>query len=79
MAETARAGRRPAAEAIAEAVVRGFRAEDRRRGPGGPRQVFGPMIESVPGARPEAHLGYPSNDKGPKATPDRLVPHRLGQ
>ena len=79
MAETAKAGCSPAAEAIAEAVMREFGPRTADEAQEALRQVFGPMIESVPGARPEAHLGYPSNDKGPKATPDRLVPHRLGQ
>lgn len=71
MAETAKAGRSPAAEAIAEAVMREFGPKTADEAQEALRQVFGPMIESMLRAELEAHLGYPSNDKGPKATANR--------
>lgn len=71
MAQGAKAGRSPAAEAIAEAVVREFGPRTADEAQEALRQVFGPMIESMLKAELEAHLGYPSNDKSPKATPNR--------
>lgn len=72
MAQDARkSGRSPAAEAIAEAVLREFGPRTADEAQEALRQVFGPMIESMLKAELEAHLGYPSNDKGPKSTANR--------
>lgn len=71
MAKLERAGRSPAAEAIAETVMREFSPTTADEAQEALRQVFGPMIETMLKAELEAHLGYPSNDKSPKPTANR--------
>lgn len=61
----------PAAEAIAEAVMREFAPRSVEEAQEALRQVFGPMIETMLKAELEAHLGYPSNDKSPKEGANR--------
>jgi transposase-like protein len=67
----ARKRRDPAAEAIAEAVVREFGPRTADEAQEALRSVFGPMIEQMLKAELEAHLGYPSNDKSPKEGDNR--------
>ena len=75
MAKLERAGRSPAAEAIAKAVMRGFSPATADEAQEALRQVFGPTIETMLKAGPGARLGCPSNDKSPKPTANRRNGH----
>lgn len=63
--------RSPGSEAIARAILEEFGAKTADEAAEAPRQVMGPTIEAMLKAELEAHLGYPSNDKSPKATANR--------
>lgn len=67
----ARRRRDPAAERVAEAVLREFGPKTADEAQEAPRSVFGPMIEAMLKAELEAHLGYPDNDKSPKEGANR--------
>lgn len=68
MARRARGGRR---DEIARAILEEFGAETAGEAQEALRQILGPTIEAMLRAELDAHLGYASNDKSPKATADR--------
>lgn len=65
MARRARGGRR---DEIARAILEEFGAETADEAQEALRQILGPTIEAMLRAELDAHLGYASNDKSPKAT-----------
>lgn len=67
----ARTKRSPRAEEIAAAIVEEFGAKTADEAAEALRQILGPTIEAMLRAELDAHLGYPSNDKSPKETPNR--------
>lgn len=66
-----RTRRTPGAEAIARAILDEFGAKTADEAQEALRQIMGPTIEAMLRAELDAHLGYASNDKGPKATANR--------
>lgn len=68
MARRARGGRR---DEIARAILEEFGAETADEAQEALRQTLGPTIEAMLRAELDAHLGYASNDKSPKATANR--------
>ena len=68
MARRARGGRR---DEIARAILEEFGAETADEAQEALRQILGPTIEAMLRAELDAHLGYASNDKSPKATANR--------
>lgn len=68
MARRLRGGRR---DEIARAILEEFGAETADEAQEALRQILGPTIEAMPRAELDAHLGYASNDKSPKATANR--------
>ena len=68
MARRARGDRR---DEIARAILEEFGAETADEAQEALRQILGPTIEAMLRAELDAHLGYASNDKSPKATANR--------
>ena len=70
-AAMARKKRDPRAEKIAQAILREYEPKSADEAQEALRSVFGPIIESMLQGELDAHLGYPSNDHGPKGTENR--------
>ena len=68
MARRARGGRR---DEIARAIPEEFGVETADEAQEAPWQILGPTVEVMLRAELDAHLGYASNDKSPKATANR--------
>lgn len=68
MARRPRGGRR---DEIARAILEEFGVETADEAQEALRQILGPTIEAMLRAELDAHLGYASNDKSPKATANR--------
>lgn len=68
MARRPRGGRR---DEIARAILEEFGVETADEAQGALRQILGPTIEAMLRAELDAHLGYASNDRSPKATASR--------
>ncbi len=68
MARRARGGRRGE---IARATPEEFGAETADEAQEAPRQILGPTMEAMLRAELDAHLGYASNGRSPKATANR--------
>lgn len=68
MARRARGGRRGE---IARAIPEEFGAETADEAQEAPRQILGPTMEAMLRAELDAHLGYASNGRSPKATANR--------
>lgn len=68
MARRPRGGRR---DEIARAILEEFGVETADEAQEALRQILGPAIEAMLRAELDAHLGYASNDKSPKATANR--------
>ena len=67
----ARKDRDPRAEKVAQAIYEAYEPKTAEEMQDALKQVFGPMIETMLSAELEAHLGYASNERGPKETPNR--------
>lgn len=67
----ARIRRDPEKEGLAREVVEKYAPSSADELQEALRDLLGPMMESMLRAELDAHLGYPSNDKGPKGTPNR--------
>lgn len=79
MARRPRGGRR---DEIARAILEEFGVETADEAQEALRQILGPTIEAMLRAELDAHLGYASNDKSPKATANRrngYTPRRSGR
>ena len=63
--------RDPKAVAIAEEIVKQYQPKNAEEMQEAIKEIFGPMFESVLKGEMEHHLGYESNDKGPKSTENR--------
>ncbi|MBS5451887.1 MAG: IS256 family transposase [Coriobacteriia bacterium] len=67
----ARRKRDARAEEIAAAILEESGARTADEAQEALRRILGPAIEAMLRAELDAHLGYPSNDKSPKASPNR--------
>lgn len=63
--------RDPKAVAIAEEIVKQYQPKNAEEMQEAIKEIFGPMFESMLKGEMEHHLGYESNDKGPKSTENR--------
>lgn len=70
-ATVAKKNRDERAERVARAILDEYQPKTADEAQDALRSVFGPMIESMLQGELDAHLGYKSNDKGPKETANR--------
>lgn len=63
--------RDPKAVSIAEQIVKEYQPKNVEEMQEAIKGIFGPMFESMLKGEMEHHLGYESNDKGPKSTDNR--------
>lgn len=70
-ADMARKKRDASAERVARAILEEYQPKTADEAQEALRAVFGPMIEAMLQGELDAHLGYSSNDHGPKETGNR--------
>ena len=71
MNEMARKKRDPKTVALAQAIVDAYNPKTVQDMDDALKDIFGPMFEAILKGEMDNHLGYDSNDKGPKKDSNR--------
>ena len=71
MNEMARQKRDPKAVALAQAIIDTYKPKSVEDMNDALKDIFGPMFEAMLKGEMDNHLGYDSNDKGPKKDSNR--------